>query len=322
MKTILILGAHGRLGSAAVRAYAHAGWRVLAQVRRPGAPLPAQILSCPLADSRSLADAARGADVVLHAVNPPYTQWGRVAIPLLQQGLDITRRLGARFLLPGNVYNFGAGMPPLLDENTPQHPTTRKGRLRFTMEEQVRASGLDAVIVRAGDYFGAGRGSWLDLVVARDLARGRLVYPGPRDQAHAWAYLPDLARVFVALSGRPLPQGTSVWTYAGYTLTGNDLLAALQQAAQRLGLAPPAGFRTGNFPWPLLSLARWVHPMSRELVEMSYLWREPHALDGRRMQATLGSVPQTGLIDALTQSLLDLGYAGPQAAGDHRQHTV
>ena len=37
--TVLILGARNRFGLAATRAFAQAGWRVLAQ-HRPGAPTP------------------------------------------------------------------------------------------------------------------------------------------------------------------------------------------------------------------------------------------------------------------------------------------
>ena len=46
--------------------------------------------------------------------------------------------------------------------------------------------------------------------------------------------------------------------------------------------------------------------MWRELVEMEYLWRVPHALDGSDLQRQIGEVPTTPLVQALTQSLLNL----------------
>jgi hypothetical protein len=43
--------------------------------------------------------------------------------------------------------------------------------------------------------------------------------------------------------------------------------------------------------------------MWRELVEMEYLWRVPHALDGSDLQRQIGELPATPLVDALTQAL-------------------
>ena len=89
MKTVLILGANGRFGQAATQAFAGAGWRVLAQVRRAGAAAlrdAARALLLPLQDTAGLARQAAGAQLVLYAINPPYTRWDTQALPLLRQG--------------------------------------------------------------------------------------------------------------------------------------------------------------------------------------------------------------------------------------------
>ena len=121
-------------------------------------------------------------------------------------------RLNATFMLPGNVYNYGEPMPAVLAQDTVQHPTTRKGRIRCEIEAllaQRAARGLDGVVIRAGDFFGGGTGSWLDLVITKSLGAGKLVYPGPLDRPHAWAYLPDLARAFVAAALRQQAQAAA-----------------------------------------------------------------------------------------------------------------
>ncbi len=309
MNTVLVLGANGRFGRAAVDAFAAAGWRVAAQMRRaPATPLPAgaQALLAPLSDTAALA--ACGAQVVVHAVNPLYTRWNEEALPLLRQGLDAAQRLGAHFMLPGNVYNFGEHMPARLDEHTPERPTTTKGRQRAAMEAEIAARpGLRSTVIRAGDFFGGGTGSWLDLVIAKDLAKGKLIYPGPLDVPHAWAYLPDLARAFVAVASRG-GEGAQRLHFAGHTRTGREWLAALEQAAGELGLTPARGWRRGAFPWAFIRLAGLVWPMGRELAAMSYLWRVPHALDGRALELAVGPLPATPVVAALRQSLLDLGH--------------
>lgn len=320
-RTVLVLGANGRFGATAVHAFAAAGWRVLAQARRAPAhalPAGAEAVAIGLDAVDALAARADGASIVVHAVNPPYTRWDAQALPLLRHGLDVAQRLGATFMLPGNVYNLGAGMPPLLAEDTPQRPTTAKGRTRCAMEDEMRAraaSSLSSVVIRAGDFYGGGTGSWLDLVIARSIARGRLVYPGPLDVAHAWAYLPDLARAFVAVASRPAPGRPTHerFHFAGHTLTGHELLSHLEHAAAALGLHPARGWRRTGVPWPLISALGLVHPMSREIARMSYLWRVPHALDGRRLAAAVGALPSTPPATALRQALIELGVA---AAGE------
>jgi nucleoside-diphosphate-sugar epimerase len=224
----------------------------------------------------------------------------------MRQGLAVAQRLGATFMLPGNVYNFGASMPALLTEHTPQQPTTRKGRIRVQMEAELQAAaqqGQRCVVIRAGDFFGGGTGSWMDLVIAKSLRRGKLVYPGPLDLAHAWAYLPDLARAFVAVASRDDLPAYADLPFAGHTVTGTQMLAALERAAASLGLAPARGFRRGGLPWRMLKLAGLVLPMWREIAEMTYLWQVPHALDGATLERTVGRLPTTPLDSALAASL-------------------
>lgn len=309
--TVLVLGAAGRLGMAASTAFAAAGWSVLAQARREQAwPTGCRGIGTPLADTAALVAQARGARAVVYAVNPPYTAWRTQALPLADLGMDVAERLGATFMLPGNVYNFGRQMPTRLDESTPQRPSTRKGHVRCELEDRIEErsrNGLRSVVLRAGDFFGAGQGSWLDLVIAKSIARGKLVYPGPLGVPHAWAYLPDLARAFVVAAAQPgLPVHTRLH-FEGHTLTGAELLAALARSAGALGIAPKGGMRHGAMPWGLIRAGGLVVPMWRELAEMAYLWNVPHRLDGRAMRLTLGPLAATDIDTALTRSLQTLG---------------
>lgn len=331
---VLVLGAAGRLGRAAAQAFADARWQVRAQARRADAALPsgAQRVGAALADTPALLEAARGARAVVYAVNPPYTQWDALMLPLARQGMAVAERLGALFMLPGNVYGFGAGMPALLREDTPERPSTRKGELRVALEAELRERAqqgtLRSVVLRAGDFYGGGRGSWLDLAIVKSLAAGKLVYPGPLDRPHAWAYLPDLARAFVAVAGaaheggqpgqlgqlgQPGPPGHRRLHFAGHTLSGRELLDAIEAAAAALGLRPARGFRRADLPWPLLRAAGLVVPMLREIAAMSYLWRVPHALDGSALAAAVGPLPSTPVAEAMRDALLGLGLGRPAA---------
>ncbi len=316
LPAVLVLGAQGRLGRAATQAFASSGWRVLAQARRTEGLGPLA-LTLPLADTVALAQAAQGARAVVYAVNPPYTRWATEMLPLARQGMDVAERLGATFLLPGNVYAYGAGMPAVLSETTPEAPSTAKGALRAQLEhelaERAAAGRLRSAVLRAGDFFGPGQGTWLDLLIAKKLPQGRLVYPGPMDGVpHAWAYLPDLAQAFVALAERRGAEAHERLHFEGHTLTGRELLDGLARAALQLGWVERVHAKSMAW-WPWQLAAPFV-PLLREVMAMRYLWDVPHRLDGTRLRQRLGeALPHTPLDEALLATLRTWRPEVPQA---------
>ena len=316
--TVLILGARGRFGLAAVRAFAQAGWRVLAQAR-PGAAGPAvpgvQWLAASLEDTAALAALSQGAQVVLHALSPPYTRraWRTQAPALMDAAIRLSRALGATLMLPGNVYNFGESMPELLREDTPQAARSVMGRARVTLELQLeratQGGAMKAVVIRAGDFFGSGTGSWFDQLMAKDLRRGKFTYRGPFDVPTAWAYLPDLASTFVEVAGRraQLPAFERLH-FAGHSLTGKQwadqfTVIAREQGWMRVGGA----LRMSSLPPLLLQLGGLVMPTWAALTDMLYLWRTPHRLANDRLAALIGQEPHTPLPQAVRRALADLG---------------
>lgn len=315
--TVLILGARGRFGLAAVRAFAAAGWRVLGQMR-PGTETPADAsiewLPIDLHDFAALTQAAQGASVVVHALNPAYTNaaWQTQAPAMLEASIALCRALDATLMLPGNIYNFGATMPPVLREGTPQAARTIKGQVRIAMEARLQQSGVRGIVIRAGDFFGSGRGTWFDLSIAKDLRKGVLTYPGPKGVSTSWAYLPDLARTFVAVAERRAQlQPFEVFHFAGHVLTGQRWLDLLTPVARAQGWVRPDGqLRWAGMPWGLIRLGAWLVPTWAALLEMRYLWNTPHALAHDKLCALIGTEPHTPLAQAVEQSLADLGLLG------------
>jgi nucleoside-diphosphate-sugar epimerase len=312
--TVLILGARGRFGLAAARAFSAAGWRVLGQVRT-GAETPADAsiewLPIALHDTAALTLAAQGASVVVHALNPAYTNaaWQTEAPAMLDASIALCRTLGATLMLPGNIYNFGADMPPVLREGTPQAASTIKGQVRIAMEARLQQSGVRGIVIRAGDFFGSGRGTWFDLSIAKDLRKGVLTYPGPKGVSTSWAYLPDLARSFVAVAERRAQlQPFAVLHFAGHVLTGQRWLELLNPIARAQGwVRPGAQLRWAGMPWGLIRLGAWFVPTWAALQEMRYLWSTPHTLANDKLSALIGKEPHTPLAQAVEQALADLG---------------
>jgi nucleoside-diphosphate-sugar epimerase len=194
-------------------------------------------------------------------------------------------------------------MPDVLDETTPMQPTSRKGTLRETMEQRLREvadRGVRTIVVRAGDYFGGGRGSWFDLVIVKDIGDGRITYPGPPDVVHEWAYLPDLAALLVCIAERRAEFGAfETFGFPGHAVTGEELAAAVAQAIGR-------GVHIKRMSWWLLRTIGQLMPMGRELAEIEYLWRVPHRISGDKLKALLGEIPHTPFAAAVAATLCEL----------------
>jgi nucleoside-diphosphate-sugar epimerase len=247
---ILVLGAAGRLGFAAAEAFRDAGWTVKGLVR-PGraVAVPRRVEAIEAVTRDEAIAAAQGCDAVLNALNPVITEWAKNALSLAYGAIAAAEGSGATLLFPGSVWNYGRGMPPVIDETTPMHPTTRKGGMRAEMEHRIREAcdrGMRAIVLRAGDYFGAGHGSWFDLVIVKEIERQRLTYPGPLSVMHAWAYLPDYAATLVRLAERRAGFAPfETFGFPGHAITGQEMVAAIETVTQ-------ARFNVRPMSWWLL----------------------------------------------------------------------
>ena len=307
---VAVLGANGRLGLSLVHAFSLAGWRVRAHSRDTGKghsrPWPENVepLICDARERLALMRGVRGVDVVVNALNPPYTQWDKNALELGANAIAAARAAGSLLLFPGNIYNFGNQLPATLTVETPQIANTTKAHLRIEMEKSLKKAseeGLDCIVLRGGDYFGGeSRGAWFDRVITKHIGKRKVIYPGSTDRSHAWAYLPDFAETFVRVASlKNRPRGFHVYHFPGYTLTGAQLHHALEQA---LGIS----LNLKGMPWRSLKLASCVSPMARSLLEMRYLWERSHRIQDGALSELIGSLPSTPLRDALRASLQSL----------------
>jgi nucleoside-diphosphate-sugar epimerase len=259
-------------------------------------------------DREGMIAACAGADVILHALNPPYDKWDELAMPMAENVIAAARAAGATVMLPGNVYNYGTAVRPGLTEDTPMAPDTEKGRIRVAIEDRLRAeseTGPRSVVLRAGDFFGGPvDGSWFDLVIAKDLKKGRVVWPGRRDIDHAFAFMPDFARAFVMVADRreTLPPFARLH-FAGHTATGQQFHAAMETAVGR-------PLRKGAAPWTIMRVIGLFNPLVREVVKMRYLWDTPHSLDNTRLEALIGAEPHTPLETALAEAVAAQALGG------------
>ncbi|WP_266156363.1 NAD-dependent epimerase/dehydratase family protein [Dyella silvatica] len=309
-KTVLVIGAKGGIGHESCVALQRHGWRVRALVRQPKAATQDGIewLSGDAMQADDVLRAAAGVQWIVHAVNPPgYRDWNKLVLPMLDNTIAAAKAVGAGIVLPGTVYNFGPDAFPLLSEHSPQHPLTRKGKIRVEMEQRLATAakqGVPVLILRCGDFFGPNAGNnWLAQGLIKQGVPVRAVsYPGQREIGHSWAYLPDVGKTLARLLDRESELAPfEVFHFGGYWLDGNQMIAALGRAANNPGMVAK------RFPWWLVTLAAPFMQTLREMREMRYLWRGPVQLDDQKITRFLGGNLYTPIDDALRATLIGQG---------------
>ncbi len=326
--TICILGLSGGIGGAVGERLLRHGFHLRALVRDPLA-LPAKWINNSAVtlvpgDVMQAADVVRvaeGCSAVFHGVNPAgYRNWGKLVLPMIDNTIAAAAIGGARIVLPGTLYNFDPARTPLLDENSPQAPLTEKGRIRRELEhrlEKAASAGTPALILRAGDFFGAdARSSWFSQAMVRaDNPVRRLINPG-KGVGHSWAYLPDLAETFARLIAASehlrrfeLLQFEGMWDPDGTLMTG--------AIARVVGRPVPEH----GFPWWLIRSLAPFGGFPAAVRDVETYWRHPMHLDNTRLLTLLGEEPRTPLDTALEHTLgalgclaLNTGHLAVQAA--------
>lgn len=305
-KQVTVLGAKGRFGQEAMTAFLKAGWHVRGFARGwpdGAAPASVETHTGSAFDADAVTSACEGSQAIVNALNPPYPAWKRDLPRFTKAVTAAAKASGARVIIPGNVYNYGADMPETLRESTPHRPTARKGHLREEMEESyARAAdhGVRTLVLRSGDFFGpSSQGNWLETYLTPKLSQAKVTYPGPHDRIRAWAYLPDMTRAMAALAecDGQLADFERI-NFPGHNFTGAQLIAALEAICG-------CELSVSRFPWPLLRLMSPVWPLVRETLEMRYLWDTPHRVASERFDRLLPSFAHTPLETALARSVAD-----------------
>ena len=280
--TVLILGASGKIGAHAATTFKTAGWQVKTYDRK----------------TEDMTAVAMGVDVIVNGLNPPnYHNWAKLIPEITAQVINAAMASGATVIIPGNVYNFGA-TPGIWDENTPQNANSRKGKVRVEMEQAYRDSGIQTIILRAGNFIDPNSDTdVMGLVFLRGISKGKITAPGDPDATQAYCYLPDWARAAVMLAGkRGTLQVFEDIPFPGHAFTTTELRNALQKLLNR-------DIRIVGFPWLVMKLASPFWELARELTEMRYLWNTDHRLDGKKFAELLPDFQPTDLDTVMAAGL-------------------
>lgn len=308
----LVLGATGNIGSAVMQQLLDSGWKVRAMTRNLDKVLPTPAIEWIKGDAlktEDIMEAAQGCSVIIHAVNPAgYKNWDTLVLPMLENTLMAAHQNNACVVVPGNVYNYGPDTYHDISESSPQHPRTRKGKIRVQMEQRLQEfslTGGQVILVRCGDYFGpTGQSSWFaQAIVKANTPIKRILNPSSFNVGHQWAYLPDVAKVMMQLINRRHKlEAFNCFHMDGYWDSDGKQLAQIVSdvATKHRQSKQPKIY---SFPWWVIDLMAPFHRTSKELLEMKYLWQNPVKMNNTKLLDELGEEPQTPIREAVQSTL-------------------
>ena len=262
--------------------------RAVNRTGRAAVPAGVEVVGGDASDPAFTTDVAQGAAAVYQVVNPGYHQWPEKFPPLQRAIVAAAQSSGARLVSFENVYMYGdtGGRP--ITEDLPYAATTRKGRVRAAMAQELtdlqRKGAVQLATARASDYFGPWATSQSplgDRVIGAALAGKPAQVIGDPDQPHSYTFTRDAAKVLATLGTDPRATG-EVWHIPNApSRSTRELIAMIAGELQR-------EIKVRAAPGLLLRLIGVVDPQVRELPEMLYEFTQPFIVDGSKFERTFG----------------------------------
>lgn len=245
-----------------------------------------------LLDGKATAKAVAGSDVAYLVAGLKYSasvwqeQWPRV----MRNVIDACKQHGTRLVFFDNVYAYGL-VDGVMTEDTPFNPTSKKGEVRAKIAtmllDEMRSGNLQAMIVRAADFYGPGAvQSFPHATVFERLRAGKTPqWIGNPHAVHTFTFTPDAGRA-VALLGRSSEAYGQTWHLptTKEPLTGADFVRlACDQTGQpdKLQVVPR---------WLLRLMGLFMHVL-RENEEMMYQFEYDYRFDSSKIESAFGLQP-------------------------------
>jgi nucleoside-diphosphate-sugar epimerase len=303
----------GPVGRAVMQELLAKGTRVRMVNRSGKADVPAgvEVLVGDASDARVASKLMKNAEVVYNCTNVPYTRWPELFPPLQQGIMAGVKEAGAKLVAMENVYMYGPTGGKPLTEDLPYTATTRKGRTRARMAEELLAAhkrgDIRVAIGRAADFFGPNvLESALGERVFVPVLTGKAVQViGNPDLRHSYTYVPDIGKALVILGERDEALGRAWHIPSPPVVTTRAIVELIaQESGQRVHLQA--------LPSLLLRILGLFNLTMREVAEMRYEFEEDFILDASRFEQTFG-MHATSLLEAIQATLEWYRHRGEDA---------
>ena len=245
-----------------------------------------------LLDAKAVSDAVNGSEVAYLVAGLKYDatvwadQWPRV----MRNTIDACKRHGTKLVFFDNVYAYGK-VDGVMSENTPYNPCSKKGEVRATIAttlmDEVKRGELQAMIVRAADFYGPGAAlSLTHATVFERLRAGKTPqWVGNAKAVHTFTFTPDAGRSVALLGNTPSAYG-QMW----HALTSKEDMTGEQFVRLACELAGKP-YKLQVAPGWMLSLMGLFIPVLRENKEMMYQFEHDYRFESSKLERALNVQP-------------------------------
>lgn len=288
ISTHVVLGGNGITGRETIRALLRRGETVTSVGRRPSTLEGALSETADLTNAVDAARVLAGKTVAYFTIGLPYSTrvWAAQWLVILRNVIDAAIQHGTRLVYLDNVYAYGAVDAPMT-EQTPLHPTSRKGRIRVdairALAQARTERGLQFTIGRSADFYGPGATTSAinGFMIDRAAAGKRCVWLLDAGLPHSLTYTPDIGEALAILGTTAVADGQTWHLPTAPALTGQDyveLAAGPDAQAQVMSLGT-------------LRFGALFNTMARETLEMTYQFTRPYVFDSSLFESTFQVVP-------------------------------
>lgn len=304
MKKALVLGASGGMGYSVVKELAQRGIDVIAFARGKERlerlfqnEEMVTILPGDVFELENLKNAASGVDVIFHAMNIPYQEWEEKLPILVNNILKASKHTNAKLVLVDNIYAYGRSPGALVTEETVKNPHTKKGKIRFQLENVIKNSDVPYIIAHFPDFYGPNASNTiLNYTFEGVIKNKRAVFVGDLKIQREYIFTPDGAKALVELALMESAYGQN-WNIPGSgVITGDEIIAILQE---HTGYTKKVGTVTKG----MVKFLGLFDKGMREVVEMLYLTEDPVVLGGEKLEQAIKTIPKTSYQEGIKQTI-------------------
>jgi len=279
-----ILGANGVIARELSSQLPRYTTRIRQVSRNPKAVNPGdETVKADLLNAEEVRKAVAGSEVVYLLAGLKYEisvwrdQWPKI----MKNVIEACKASGSKLVFFDNVYAYGL-VRGAMTEDTPFNPISKKGEVRAaiatTLLDEIKAGNLQAMIVRAADFYGPNVPlSMIHASVVDRLKAGKTPqWIGNPKRIHSFTFTPDAGKSVAVLGNTPSAYNQT-WhaLTSSEKITGESLLRLACEAAGR-----PYGVQAlPKFGVRLLGV---FIPILREITEMMYQYEEDYFFDSTK----------------------------------------
>ncbi|KAB2445422.1 SDR family NAD(P)-dependent oxidoreductase [Bacillus luti] len=305
MKKALVLGASGAMGYAITKELCNRGIDVIAFARNKEklenlfqGEEHIQTVAGDVLVKTDIIDAAKGVDVIFHAVNIPYSDWEEKQPKLLRNILEVTKENNIKLGIVDNIYAYGRQVQGLVKEDAEKEPHTKKGKIRLQLEMMAEQSGAKMFIAHFPDFYGPQAESTLiHHTLNGVLANKGSSFVGDKKIAREYIFTPDGAKAMVELALHEEAYGQH-WNIPGCgVITGEEMI---QHICELTGYTK----RVMTVKRGMIKLIGLFDKQMKEYVEMLYLTEKPVVLSGEKYEKYIDILPKTSYYEGLKETII------------------